>query len=310
MAILFRPSVPIDQEYWAPALRDAFAGDDLRIAPDTGDASDIEFLIAWKLEEGDKTRWPSLKALLSLSAGVNQYVGHPELPDDIRLIRMLDPGLMAGMCEYVASFVYRFHREHDALAAERADVEWSSRIPKLASDRSVGFLGLGTLGQACANALRPAGFRLRGWGRSEKQVDGVESFHGPAGLGPFLGGTDILVNLLPLTPETEDIIDAKLLRQLPRGACLINAARGKHVVDADLIAALDDGQIAMAALDVFRKEPLPADHPFWTHPKILITPHLAAVTTPRTAIPVLKENIAMLRAGKTPAGQVDLSRGY
>ncbi len=310
MAILFRPLLKIDHTHWIPALRPLFAGRDFRIEPETGAAEDIEYLITWRLTDGDKTRFPNLKAVLSLSAGVNQYIGHPDFPENARLIRMLDPGLKQSMVEYVAGFVLRFHRCHDRFSAAGRAVDWDDIIPATASQRQVGIMGAGDLGLACMDALKPFGFGLRGWGRSEKTIAGVDHYAGQAALPAFLDGLDILVCLLPLTPETENILNKDTLARLAPGACLINAARGRHVVDEDLIALLDSGHLAMAALDVFRKEPLPGDHPFWDHPQVIVTPHIAAVTLPETAGPVLRQSIDAIDAGRQPAGHVDRHNGY
>lgn len=311
MATLFRPLLPIDHTHWIPALETLFKDEDFRIEPETGDPADIHYLITWRLAEGDKERFPNLKAVLSLSAGVNQYTGHPEWPEHAALIRMLDPGLKQSMTEYVTGFVLRFHREHDHFTAAGRNTDWSDVIvPAMATERRVGFMGIGDLGLACINSLRPFGFQLRGWSRNLKNIDGVQCFAGREQLKAFMVETDILVCLLPLTKETEDILNKETMGMLPQRASVINAARGKHIVDDDLISLLDSGHLSMAALDVFRKEPLPDDHPFWDHPKIIVTPHIAAVTMPQTAAQVIKETIELIEKGGKPAGLVDLTRGY
>lgn len=309
MTLLFRPHFPIDYTHWIPALKCTFADMDLRIFPDSGDPGEIEYLILWRLAEGDRKGWPRLKAVLSLSAGVNQYIGHPEFPAGARLIRMLDPGLRQSMTEYICSFVLRFHRRHDDYGPGVA-LDWDPPIPSLAGARAVGIMGLGDLGAACLERLKPFGFRLRGWARTPKQIEGVTCFAGKGQLAAFLAETDILVCLLPLTRETENILSRKTLALLPQGASVINAARGGHIVDEDLIALLESGHLYRAALDVFRKEPLPGNHPFYTHPQIIVTPHIAAVTMPQTAAPVLRKSIEMLARGDDPPGLVDFEKGY
>lgn len=308
--VLFRPTFDFDRPVWVPALRQGLTGHDVRIAPEeTGDPADIDYLVLWRLTAGDRTGWPNLKAVLSLSAGVNQFMGHPEMPD-VPLIRMIEPGLEHGMAEYVASMVLRFHRDHDRLRQEQDDKRWTPYIPPLATARTVGFMGMGHMAQACIDVLKPFGFALRGWSRSPRHYDDVECFSGEGSLSRFLAGTDILVCLLPHTPETENILNRQTLAQLPRGACLINAARGRLLVDADLLAALDDGHIARAALDVFHKEPLPSDHSFWIHRNIVITPHIAAISIPDTGALSLKKAIDQLEQGEKPEGLVDLTKGY
>lgn len=309
MAILFRPILGVDHSHWVPALRAALAPYELRIWPDCGAPEDIEYMIAWKVFPGDATAWPNLKAILSLSAGVNQYVGHPDFPSHAQLIRMIEPGLTQGMVEYVTSYVLRFHKRHDHMRT-LATGPWGSTIPALTHQRRIGIMGLGEMGSACAKALQALGFTVSGWSRTEKNLPQIQSFAGYDQLRPFLAQTDILVCLLPLTSETRDILNSDTLSALPRGACLINAARGKHLVEGDLLALLDSGHIDQATLDVFREEPLPPAHPFWQHPRIHITPHLAAITMPDTGAQSLKQAIDLMESGTHPTGWVDLKRGY
>jgi len=310
MAILFRPVFDYDERDWVPALKKELAGYDLRIAPDVGNPADIHYLVGWKLFDGDKTAWPNLKAVLPLSTGVDRYIGHPDFPDNAKLVRMIEPGLNSGMAEYVASFVLRFHREHDHWKAEQNNKNWIHDIPKMAHQRTIGFLGLGNLAQSCIDVLKPFGFNMRGWSRSTKNIPGIETFHGRDQLKTFLSGCEILICLLPLTKDTEDLLNRDILSALPKGACLINPARGKELVDDDLIALLDNGHLRYAALDVFRKEPLPADHPFWAHPHIHVTPHIAAVTIPQTGAQSIRQTIETMGAGGTPVGLVDRLKGY
>lgn len=310
MAILFRPVFDYDERDWIPALKKELADYDLRIAPDMGNPADIHYLIGWKLFAGDKTAWPHLKAVLPLSTGVDRFVGHPDFPENAKLIRMIEPGLNQGMAEYVASFVLRFHRDHDGWQQAQTEKNWIHDIPKLARERTIGFLGLGNLAQSCIDMLTPFGFQMRGWSRSPKSIPGITSFHGPEQLKSFLSECEILVCLLPLTKETENILNKETLSALPKGACLINPARGKELVDQDLITLLDSGHLKYAALDVFRKEPLPTDHPFWSHPRIIITPHIAAVTIPATGAIALRQVIEIIEAGGIPAGLVDPDQGY
>lgn len=309
MAVLFHPVIPVDNSHWTPLLRNVLKEYDVRIWPDTGDAAEITYIVTWKLFPGDATAYPNLKAVLSLSAGVNQYIGHPDFPKGAQLIRMIEPGLSQGMTEYVLSYVMRFHKMHDQMKA-LSEGPWGSTIPPLARDRRIGIMGLGEMGGASAKALHALGFQVNGWSRTAKTLDGVKSFAGEETLHDFLSQTDILVCLLPLTAQTQDILNAGNLSHLPRGACLINAARGKHLVEADLLSLLESGHLDQVALDVFREEPLPVDHPFRRHPRIHITPHLAAITMPDTAVQSLKRAIELLERGETPAGRVDLERGY
>ncbi|HEY0900686.1 MAG TPA: glyoxylate/hydroxypyruvate reductase A [Micavibrio sp.] len=310
MAVLFRPVFDYDTRDWLPALQKELAAFDFRTAPAIGDPADIHYLVGWKLWEGDKTRWPNLKAVLPLSTGVDRYIGNPEFPHPAKLVRMIEPGLNQGMAEYVASYVLRYHRDHDQWQDAQTRQDWRHDIPKLASQRRIGFLGLGNLARSCIAMLAPFGFQVSGWSRAPKTIPGVQSFAGADQLKPFLAGCEILICLLPLTAQTENILNHDTLSCLPAGACLINPARGKELVDEDLIALLDKGHVRYAALDVFRQEPLPADHPFWRHPRIHLTPHIAAVTIPQTGAQALRQVIETIEAGGTPAGLVDFTQGY
>jgi len=228
----------------------------------------------------------------------------------VPIVRMVEPELTRGMSEFVALHVLRFHRETPALEAQQRDRVWNELLTPTAPDRRVGFLGFGVLAQAAARALGGFGFDLACWSRGPTPAAGIASFHGKAGLAPFLARSEILVCLLPLTPATAGILDATLFAGLPRGAWLINAGRGGHQVEADIVAALDSGQLSGAALDVFQTEPLPADHPFWSHPKVTISPHIASVTQPPSAAREIVANIRRVEAGEPPLNTVDIASGY
>lgn len=311
MAVLFRPFFPVDKSHWAPVLAETLADMDFRVFPDVGNPEDIRYYITWNLYKGDRIAWPNLKAVLSMRAGSDWYIGHPEAPVNASFVRMIDPGLTCSMREYVAAYVLRLHRELGNIERNFATMgNWNVLVPKLASERSVGFMGIGHLGMACADALKPFGFQLRGWSRSPKNLTGIETFSGDNDLDAFLAGTEILVCLLPLTPGTQDILDRQTLCRLPKGAALVNVARGKHLVENDLVALLDSGHLSHAVLDVFREEPLPDGHPFRTHPKITATPHIAAVTMPHTGSKKLRETIDLLERGGTPEGLLHPDRDY
>lgn len=310
MAVLFRPVIPVDNSHWIPQMRRTLVGHDLRIWPDHGDKTDITYMVAWKLFPGDAHEYPNLKAILSLSAGVNQYVGHPEFPAHADLIRMVEPGLSQGMREYVLSYTLRFHRRHDHMTALSKELPWGNTVPALSHQRTIGIMGLGEMGMACANALLALGFNVNGWTRTPKTTPGISNFAGPAQLDDFLASSEILICLLPLTQGTKGILNKDTLSKLPYGACVINAARGKHLVEDDLIPLLESGQIDQVALDVFQEEPLAPNHPFRKHPRIHITPHVAAITMPETGAESLKEAIEQIERGERPRGWVDMKRGY
>jgi glyoxylate/hydroxypyruvate reductase A len=256
----------------------------------------------------DFALFPELRAVLSLWAGVEGVVRNPSLR--VPLTRMVDPGLVEGMTEYVTGHVLRYHLGTDRHVRRREPVWRGDLIPALARERPVGVLGLGELGTAAARALAALRFPVRGWSRRPKALPGILCRSGADGLAATLAEAQILVLLLPLTAETENLLDARRLALLPAGAALINPGRGPLVDDAALLAALDAGRLAHATLDVFRTEPLPAGHPFWRHPRVTVTPHVAAETRPVTASRVVAENLRRAVAGEPLLHLVDRAAGY
>ncbi len=300
-----------DAGRWRDALALELPDLEFREGPvESGEAADIEYALVWGPEKGALKAFPNLKAILSLGAGVDHLMDGRDLPDSVPVVRLVDPGLTRGMIEYVIYWVLHHHRRFGDYARMTAEGTWDMLPQPDTRVRRVGIMGLGVMGAAVVAKLGVLEFDVAGWSRSPKDMDGVETFHGVDGLGPFLARTEILVCLLPLTPETVGIIGAETLRQLPDGAVVINAARGGHVLDEDLIAALDSGQIAGATLDVFHEEPLPDGHPFWEHPKVAVTPHVASLTVPETAAQAVAENIRRIRAGEAPEPVVDMDAGY
>lgn len=249
-----------------------------------------------------------LKAVLSLWAGVERIVGNPTIRAP--LCRMVDPGLRAGMVEWVCGHVLRHHLGTDAHVLGQDGVWRHGTIPPLARERRVGVLGLGELGGACAAALAGLGFDVAGWSRRALSDAPVSAHAGEAGLALLLGRSEILVLLLPATPATDNLLDARRLALLPPGAVVINPGRGSLIDDAALLAALDAGRLGHATLDVFRTEPLPPDHAFWAHPRVTVTPHIAADTRPATAAEAVAENVRRGEAGLPFLHQVDRARGY
>jgi glyoxylate/hydroxypyruvate reductase A len=309
MAILFR-SGPAATARWQPLLGALMPGRDIRFWPEVGDKAAIEYALVWQPPPRLLASLPNLKLIFGLGAGIDHLLRDPELPRHVPIVRLVDPYMTDAMSEYVALSVLRLHRQDlDYLAQQRAGM-WEEREQKNAAERPVGILGFGTLGQDAGRKLQALGFPVGGWSRSAKAIDGFETFSGPDGLDALLGRSEILVCLLPLTAETAGILNARTFARLPRGAGIVNAGRGGHVVEEDLIPALDAGQLSGAALDVFREEPLPADHPFWRHPRIIVTPHVAAETHPPTAAPIIGEAIRRFEAGLPVPNVVDLTRGY
>ena len=255
----------------------------------------------------DFTPYTRCKAVLSLWAGVERIVGNATLTQP--LCRMVDPALTMGMVEWVLGHALRHHLGLDAYIVNPNRI-WNPDCPPLARDRKVAMLGTGALGEACARALQSLQFHVEGWSRSPKSLPGLVTHHGRDGLKAALRGADIVVTLLPRTPETENTLNAETLGWMKPGAVILNPGRGALIDDEALLAALDSGQIGHATLDVFRVEPLPQDHPFWAHPRVTVTPHIAADTRPDTSAEVIAENIRRGEAGEPFINLVDRKRGY
>lgn len=256
----------------------------------------------------DFTPFTSLKAVLSLWAGVETFAHNETLK--VPLTRMADSGLREGMVEWVTGHVLRHHLGMDSHVLQQDGVWRNGTVPPLARDRRVGILGLGALGLACASALAALNFRVSGWSRRQKDVTGIKCFSGDDGLETVLSTSEILVLLVPLTGQTENIVNRRTLSLLPEGAVVINPGRGALIDDTALLDALDSGQVAHATLDVFREEPLPISDPYWAHPKVTVTPHIASDTRPSTAAEAIVENIRRFEAGKPLLNLVDRASGY
>lgn len=274
------------------------------------DVSSFRYLMLWRPVPGLIGAMPNLAAIFSFGAGVERHLANPDIPAHIPVVRMVEPGLTDGMAQYVLWQTLRHHRRFWELEEAAREKRWAPHLYPAAWDRKVGILGFGHLGQAAARALLPFDFALRGWSQTRKQVAGVDSFAGWDELPAFLAGLDILVCLLPLTPDTRGILNAALFEKLAPGACLINAGRGGHLNEVDLIPALDRGRLAAASLDVFETEPLPPDHPFWAHPRIYVTPHNASDTDPVTGLAAVAHQIRGLEQGQPLQHVVDRQRGY
>lgn len=274
------------------------------------DPAAVAFAAVWRHPPGGLRRFANLRAILSIGAGVDHVLADPDLPPGVPVIRTTGPDLTQRMREYVCLHVLRLHRRHAETVAAQMARRWRPLVTLPAPGRRVGILGLGRLGAACAAALRDLGFDVAGWARHDRPLDGIAVFAGAAALPAVLARSEILVNLLPLTPATAGILDRTLFDALPDGAGLINCARGEHLVEEDLIPALDAGRLSRAVLDVFRTEPLPADHPFWGDPRIDVTPHSASLVDPETGAGLIAANIRRIRAGAPVPDRVDPARGY
>ena len=297
----------------AEAFRDAFNEQvpdlPIRFWPDVGEVKDIEYLAFMHPDFDQLPAFPNLKAMFSRAAGVEDIVQHPKLPR-VPLGKVEPPGGDPMMTEYVIMHVLRFHRDMPAYQLAQATREWR-RAPIIRPEqRRIGFLGFGMMAKAPALVLQSLGFKVSAWVRSPRQSAEVPIFHGRDQLAPFLGQTDIAVCLLPLTAETEGIFSARTFAMMPRGAMLVNVGRGRHVVDKDLIAALDSGQLSYAALDALWPEPLPPESALWLHPKITVMPHVARRPTVTQLVTEVAANIRSLKAGGCLLQEVGVRRGY
>ncbi len=301
---------PGDGDDWRREMEALVPGSDFRIWPDVGRVEDIAMVMTWKPPPGELKRYPNLGCICVLGHGVDRLLHGSELPAGVPIVRLVDDAMARQMSSYVLAAVLRHHhRMADYGRLQRARRWRDLDVPDPAETR-VGILGLGALGGDLAHKLKALGFEVAGWSRTAKDIAGVETCAGRDVLGSFLGGCDIVVCLLPLTPETRDILDAGAFGAMKPGAYLVNAARGHLVVEDDLLAALDSGRLSGACLDVFRSEPLPRRHPLWRHPKVTVTPHVAALTLARSAAPQIAENYRRLRDGRPLLNLVERQRGY
>jgi len=308
MALLITPIFgPADE--WRCHFASEMPDLDVRIWPDLGNVADIEFAAVAGVPRGALNTLPNLRLIISLTAGIDILLADPELPD-VPIVRAAEPAGDAMIDEFALLHVLRHHRELPALALAQQNSEWIRLKPKHARERPVGVMGLGAIGLSVAKTLARHGFDVAGWVRSAREVDGIDVYYLREQLPAFLGRSEILVNLLPLTAETKEILNATAFRQLPRGASIINLGRGPHVAEADLMAALDNGQLAAATLDVFAVEPLPKESPLWRHPRITITPHVSRRIFPCNLVPRVANAIRRLRSGAPQQYPVDRERGY
>jgi len=309
MALIIRVG-PARERWWLEHMQALLPEIDCRPWSDPGNPDDIEIAMVWKPPAGGLKHFSNLKLIVSIGAGIDHVLADPELPPDVPILRTTGEDLKIRMREYVLLHVLRLHRRLPEIESAQLRKEWLQLVNPPAHKRKVGVMGLGQLGGDCASTLTAVGFDVAGWSRRRKAIDGVSSFAGDAELNTFLARSEILVCLLPLTSETEGILNAELFERLPKGAALINAARGNHLVEEDLLTALDQGQIGGATLDVFRTEPLPTSSPLWDHPNVLVTPHVASLIDPVTGGRMIAANIRKFLSGNSLPDLVDLEQGY
>lgn len=308
MSLIYRAD-PDRGLIWKGLLADRAPDLEFRLWPDVGDPKAARYFACWTAPDDLSERFPNLEVVLSTGAGIDQF-NLATLPGHIKVVRMLDPWNVAGMVEYVLFSVLALHRDMIDYRNAQSEGRWAPMTIPRADERRIGILGLGEIGSAAARALRDLKFPVAGWSRTPRQIEGITTFSGPQGLEELLKRTDILVCLLPLTRETHGILSARLFSALPKGAGIVSAGRGRQMVATDLLAALDNGHLSGAVLDVTEPEPLPADDPLWRHPRIILTPHIASNPHPSTAVDFVLEVIRDHEAGRPLRGLVDRSRGY
>jgi glyoxylate/hydroxypyruvate reductase A len=303
-----------DAAIWHRDLSHALPDADVRLWQ-PGDTHPADYAVVWRAPRELFANRPDLKAIFNIGAGVDAILGVERkepgtLPPDALLVRLEDSGMSQQMVEYATYTVLRYLRRLDEYEALKREHRWQKLEPRSRSAFTVGVLGMGVLGARVAQSLTTLGVPVRGFSRTKREIEGVQTFAGAEQFDAFLDGVKMLINLLPHTPDTEGILNARTFARLDAGAYLVNLARGAHVVDKDLLHAMETGQIAAATLDVFHQEPLPDNHPFWTTPRIEITPHVSAVTLREESIEQIARKIRAHARGETISGIVDIKRGY
>ncbi|MCH4821823.1 glyoxylate/hydroxypyruvate reductase A [Gramella lutea] len=299
-----------DPEKWKKALENQHPGMNIYVYPEDHDSEEVEFALTWNHPRGLFKNYPNLKVIASMGAGVDHILSDNALPDGVKVTKVVDETLTEDMGDFVLSQVMNHIRGLHHYARTQDKKEWDQFQYKRPQNTNVGIMGLGVLGNAVAGKLNKNFFNVYAWSRTEKNCEDVTCFHGKEQLEEFLQNSEILVCLLPLTEDTENILNADLFDMLPEGAYLINVARGEHLVEHDLMKMIDNGHLSGASLDVFREEPLPEDHPFWEHPKINITPHIASVTKPESVVPQIADNYDHMKEGEPLKNKVEMDKGY
>ncbi|MGY4309046.1 glyoxylate/hydroxypyruvate reductase A [Bradyrhizobium sp. USDA 4369] len=305
VALLSRPGL---MDPMKPLLERELPGVTVASWPEPA-ARDADIAVCWKPEAGALAAMPKLKLIHAIAAGVDNILSDPTLPD-LPLCRIVDPGITSAMTEFVLWGALYFHRDFDRMISNARDGLWCRYDQRAARNRRVGILGLGELGTAAAVRLVELGFTVSAWSRSPKRLAGVQTYSGAGALDAFLSETEILVSLLPLTPSTVGLLNAERLSRLPRGAALILCSRGEHLVLDDLVGLLRNGHLRGAVLDVFEQEPLPAEHPLWREPGVLVTPHMAAIASWEVIAQQVADNAKRLLRGEPLLNVVDRVRGY
>lgn len=296
-----------DPEAWVEALKNAHPGMNIYVYPEDHNKEDVEFAISWKHPRGIFKNYPNLKVIASMGAGVDHIINDPDIPENIKITRIVNEQLTEDMSAFVLALVMDKMRNISNYYNQKS---WKPKTYRSIDRTKIGIMGLGVLGNEVANTLKKVGFDVYGWSKSPKNIRDIKTYSGDEDLTEFLSKAEILVCLLPLTRETENILNRELFEKLPKGAYIINVARGEHLVEQDLLEMIDNEHLSGASLDVFRKEPLPEEHPFWGHKKINITPHVASMTNPKKVAPQIAENYERMTEEEDLKNVVKRDKGY
>jgi len=300
-----------DMEVWSNALQEAMPEMNVKVYPDEGDVNDIEYAVVWKHPRGILNQYPNLKAILSLGAGVDHVISDPELPEGLPIVRLVDKKLTHEMFLHSLHWVLHFHSDQYLYRIQQQSREWIQQSSVQSEDRTIGIMGLGNIGKSIGDSLVNLDFNVVGWGaRPKNSLGEINYYYGQEQLADFLRQSDILINVLPLTENTKNILTKNELKLLPEGSFIINIGRGGIINESDLLSALDSGHITAAALDVFAQEPLPENNSLWTHPSVYVTPHIAGQSNPGSAAKTIAENIRLIEMGEAPYPIYSLNSGY
>ena len=300
-----------DMEVWSNGLQKAMPEMDIKVYPDDGDVNEVEFAVVWKHPRGILKKYPNLKAILSLGAGVDHIISDPDLPEGLPIIRLVDKKLTHEMCLHALHWVLHFHSDQYLYRSQQLKRQWIQQSSIQTEDRTIGIMGLGNIGRSIGELLVTQSFNVIGWGANQKSsLTDIKYYYGQDQLSDFLGRTNILINVLPLTSDTTNIITKKELRLLPKNSFIINIGRGGIINEDDLLTLLSEGHIKAAALDVFAQEPLPENNSLWDHPSVYITPHIAGQSNPNSAGQTISENIHRIQKGELPYPIYSKTNGY
>ena len=300
-----------DMEVWSNGLQKAMPEMDIKVYPDDGDVNEVEFVVVWKHPRGILKKYPNLKAIMSLGAGVDHIISDPELPEGIPIVRLVDKKLTHEMCLHALHWVLHFHSDQHLYRSQQLKRQWIQQSSIQTEDRTIGIMGLGNIGRSIGELLVTQSFNVIGWGANQKSsLADIKYYYGQGQLSDFLGRTNILINVLPLTSDTANIITKKELSLLPKDSFIINIGRGGIINENDLMTLLSEGHIKAAALDVFAQEPLPENNSLWDHPSVYITPHIAGQSNPNSAGQTISENIYRIQKGELPYPIYSRANGY